>query len=274
MCHVVGTSKIIIPDNVGSINSLQLYDTVASQAHDGSNGSPGQAYPPIVEAGGKIQIGTGAYTGVITSLLGDWKIVTAKTSGSFTVTDIYIKGSSTEPFDRIVGVAYSWEKTVNPTLQTISTGSGLSATQESWLAALYATLQSPQAAGVFSTAALTNAPSGGATPAQIWSYATRSLTTAGNQAVASEVWASQTNTFTTLGTVGQLIAQMGTQIDDTFTLYGFKPGSPLTATTTQHTAGGKRLLVSVDEPSGTTTITRDDGTISGDSNTAIFTMFF
>ena len=158
MCHVVGTSKIIIPDNVGSINSLQLYDTVASQAQDGSNGSPGQAYPSIVEAGGKIQIGVGSYTGVITSLLGDWKIVTAKTFGSFTVTDIYIKGSSDEPFDRIAGVAYSWEKTVNPTLQTISTGSGLSATQDSWLAALYATLQ---AAGVFSTAALANAPSGG-----------------------------------------------------------------------------------------------------------------
>ena len=95
------------------------------------------------------------------------------------------------------------------------------------------------------------------TPAQIWSYATRSLTTAGNQAIASEIWTSQTNTFTTLGTVGQLIAQVGTQVDESYTFYGFKPGSPLVATITQHTAGGKRLLVSVDEGTQTTTITRD-----------------
>ncbi len=53
-------------------------------------------------------------------------------------------------------------------------------------------------------------------------------------------------------------SQLGLTLDDIYTLLGFKPGVPLTASTTLHSAGGKKLLVSVDTVSSTTTITRND----------------
>jgi hypothetical protein len=260
-----GTSKITIPSGVDSINSQQLYDTVASQAQDGSNGSPGQAYPPIAEAGGKIQIGVGSYTGVITSLLGSWKIVTAKTSGSFTVTDIYIKGSSAEPFDRVAGVAYAWEKTVNPTLQTISTGSGLSPTQDSWLAALYATLQSPQSAGVFSSSALANVPAGNtsAIASAVWGYSGVIASNILNQ-TSSNINSSLTGTriFRMSRELGSEQGVSATVLDalDTNT-----PGYLRTS------AGDRKVITK--NPDGSVTIALDGST--GDTfSTALFTMFF
>lgn len=52
---------------------------------------------------------------------------------------------------------------------------------------------------------------------------------------------------------------LSSKLEDTRELLGFVPGQPLTATPSQHsTPSGKRVLISVDEASGTTVLTRDD----------------
>lgn len=88
---------------------------------------------------------------------------------------------------------------------------------------------------------------GGLTAAQVWQYSGgRSLSDSGNQAIAAE-------------TVIELMAsQLGVRIEDIHEFLGLKEGSPMTATTTQHTVGGKRILVQVDENTQTTTLTRSD----------------
>jgi hypothetical protein len=57
---------------------------------------------------------------------------------------------------------------------------------------------------------------GGVTPEQVWGYSGRSLSTAGNQAIADSVWSSSTSGFTGAGTAGKLMADIGDQASNSF----------------------------------------------------------
>lgn len=124
------------------------------------------------------------------------------------------------------------------------------------------------------------------TPAQIWQYGDRTLTSGANLVLAkgthitgfndlslaaieaSTVLAKQTTVLSVQAALASVptnplltndsrLNNLGT-IDTIYSLLGFKPGDSLTASQTQHTtASGKRLLISV-SGDGTTTLTRSD----------------
>lgn len=203
--------KIQVPSSVNQVSGQWIVDH-CRKAEDTFIGIGNTGDIAIVDGSGKVQLGVDPdtllpiVTGVKAVLRSTWRIVTLKTSGQFVIFDVY-KPDGSLPYDNVSGVDIRYRQSLDSSLVTTDSGGG-------------STL----------------------TPAQIWQYADRSLSSDGITQIITALLASQ----------------LGVAIDDIYTLLGFKPGSPLTATTTQHTAGTKRVLVNANETTQTTTLTRND----------------
>ena len=282
--------KIYVPSSVGQVTAQWVIDNCRFV----ESLPIGLAKPKIVDGGGKVQIGVDPETDApittptIAIFQGEWKLVTQKASGVFVVKDVYMRqgAASPIPYDDVVNVFIQYLTSVSGAVATVTSGSGLDAAQNTKLSELHAALET---SGVFSTASLANAPAGeggGLTPAQIWQYGDRTLTSAANLVLTkgahitgfndlslatiedSTVLAKQSTVLSVhaalasvptnpLLTTDSRLSNLGT-IDTIYSLLGFKPGDSLTASQTQHTtASGKRVLISL-ASDGTTTLTRSD----------------
>lgn len=167
-----GNQTITVPDSVSVVSAQWVVDNARFV-----EATPfGVARPPIVSAYGKYKKGIDPETGfdilagVEAILLDDWIIATAKVSGAFLVKDVFkVDGSFpvTPPSTTDVQVQYQTAQGVS--LATISGG-------------------------------------GGSTPAQIWNYSDRSLSSSGVSAIVSGVWNALASGLTAANSIGKKLA--------------------------------------------------------------------
>jgi hypothetical protein len=164
--------KIIVPSAVNSVNAQWLIDNCRFAEET----AIGRARPQIVDGAGKTLIGIDPdtlapiNTPTVAILRDEWRLVTDKTSGNFTVRDIYTNedASTTIPYDDVVNVFIQYLTSVTGAVATISTGSGLDAGQDAKLTAIQALtdrldamLESAGGYDRWLATALEMAPSGG-----------------------------------------------------------------------------------------------------------------
>lgn len=247
-----GSQIISVPSSVPVVNAQWVVD----HAKFAESTVVGMSRKKICDAYGKYKKGVDPETsldilaGVEAILLDSWLISTTKTSGVFLVKDVY-KPDGSYPIAPNPSVELRYQNAL-----------GLGLVQPSG--------------------------EGGSTltPAQIWQYGDRTLTSATNLVLSkgthitgfndlslamiedSTILAKQSTVLSVqaaladiptnpLLTTDSRLSNLGT-IDTIYSLLGFKPGDALTASQTQHTtASGKRLLISI-SGDGTTTLTRSD----------------
>lgn len=236
-----GNKAIAVPPGVGSVDAQWIID----HCRLAEESVPGVCRPAIVSGSGKITIdidsnGNPVRTGVV-AILNGWKISTLKTSGSFTIKDIY-EADNSIPYLEPAPVPIRYQQTIGGTIVQ-DTGAG-----------------------------------GGATPAQIWNYSDRTLTAESGatlpQIEGSSVLAKKSdvagvaalidaqlldNFAAIVALISSLpsttsITELKQLIDEIYLLHGLKQGSPLLVTSTQRKAGGITQAIASTESQ--TTVTR------------------
>ncbi len=76
-------SLITAQDTIDTLTNQEL----ANAIRDATEELVALAFPHIANMSGKTDLGNSVFTGIVIELLNDWKIVTSKTTGTFTVLD-------------------------------------------------------------------------------------------------------------------------------------------------------------------------------------------
>lgn len=266
-----GITRIIeIAEGVSTVDVLELF----SDAKDLWQGEPGTytKFPfPFNSSGGDPSVG--GIRGQYADIDNGWQI---KINGSVSFVGNLFRfaqdpfGSSRSVIREEVGVKLANILASNlSSTQEINTGSGLSTQQATQLSDVAATLATP---GVFSTDALANAPSGsGATPQQIWEYATRTLTALpATAALEASVQAALTAiaaldgdaTATNQAAILSAIAQLQAITAELHTFRGLNAAKPISRDKTGNTtteSDGTVTLTHTANPSNETVSTQRSG---------------
>lgn len=120
-----GNQKITVPSSVPQTSAQWVVD----HARFVEESLLGVARPRIVVAGGKTQLSIDPETGLpiatapVAILQDGWSIVTAKSSGSFIVRDVF-KPDGSVPYDSVVGVFIQYLTSIGATVVSVDSGGG------------------------------------------------------------------------------------------------------------------------------------------------------
>ncbi len=288
--NITGDVTGNLSGSVGSISGITFPTNFATLAIDGS-GYVSTGYfgaSAVVHTAGKAWALDGSGNAIapasattalqaifsgITSLAQWLGLLAGKQTGNSTArTEVRATGAGSGTFDETTDSQEALRDRGDGAWLT-ATGFVLAASAPTWFPAHFtnATFASD---GVFATAALVNAPSGGGgslTAADVWAYATRTLTASSDPTavvIAAAVWDLATSGHTTSGTFGAAMQAAGSSGDPWGTLLpgsygtgtaGYLVGNPILAAAGAVLAAADDITVAYVNPPGSSTISVDKG---------------